>query len=62
MLDEAKRLGVQVRLGCMVEGLDFEKTEVIIEGGERVKADVIVGADGMLPISNPSQAAADHLA
>ena len=51
MLNEANRLGVQVRLGCAVEDLDFEQTEVIIEGGERLKADVIVGADGILFMS-----------
>ena len=46
MLNEAKRLGVQIRLGCNVESLDFERTEIVVEGGERLKADVIVGADG----------------
>jgi 2-polyprenyl-6-methoxyphenol hydroxylase-like FAD-dependent oxidoreductase len=46
MLNEAERLGVQIRLGCNVESLDFEQTEVVVEGGKRLKADVIVGADG----------------
>ena len=48
MLNEAKRIGVNLRLNCLVENLDFETTEVIIEGGERLNADVIVGADGSL--------------
>ena len=48
MLNEAKRIGVSLRLNCLVENLDFETSEVIIERGEKLKADVIVGADGSL--------------
>lgn len=47
MLDEAKRLGVEIRLGCNVESLDFDHTEVVLDNGERLNADVIVGADGL---------------
>ncbi|KAI1628322.1 putative salicylate hydroxylase [Exophiala viscosa] len=47
MLDEAKRLGVEIRLGCNVESLDFGHTEVVLDHGERLNADVIVGADGL---------------
>lgn len=47
MLDEANRLGVEIRLGCNVDSLDFDHTEVVLDSGERLKADVIVGADGM---------------
>ncbi|KAK5217589.1 hypothetical protein LTS03_008282 [Exophiala xenobiotica] len=46
MLDEAKRLGVEIRLGCNVESLDFGHTEVVLDNGEKLNADVIVGADG----------------
>ena len=46
MLEEAKRLGVEIRLDCNVESLDFDRTEVVVTGGERLKADVIIGADG----------------
>ena len=46
MLNEAERLGVQIRLGYTVQGLDFNKTQVLLEDGEVLSADVVIGADG----------------
>ena len=46
MLETAKDLGVEVRLGCNVEHLDFISPQVTLSSGETLKADVIVGADG----------------
>ncbi|KAK5025884.1 hypothetical protein LTR13_010348 [Exophiala sideris] len=48
MLETAKDLGVEVRLGCNVEHLDFISPQVTLSNGETLKADVIVGADGDL--------------
>ncbi|KAK5021756.1 hypothetical protein LTS07_010651 [Exophiala sideris] len=47
MLETAKDLGVEVRLGCNVEHLDFISPQVTLSNGETLKADVIVGADGL---------------
>ncbi|PYH85593.1 FAD/NAD(P)-binding domain-containing protein [Aspergillus uvarum CBS 121591] len=47
LYEEAVRLGVQVRLGVEVEGVDFEGPTVLLAGGERVPGDVVLGADGL---------------
>jgi len=47
MMQEATRLGVKIRLGCTVEGLDFDKSQVLVQDGETLSADVIIGADGL---------------
>lgn len=42
--------GITLRLGCpvvVIEDEDEENVAVVIEGGERIEADVIVGADGI---------------
>jgi len=48
---EVRSNGVQLRFGCSVEG--FEETEsgidVLIEGGERISADMVVMALGVTP-------------
>merc|ERR1711939_969678 len=31
MMQEATRLGVKIRLGCTVEGLDFDKSQVLVQ-------------------------------
>ena len=48
LLEEAARLGVEIKLNADVAKLDFEKTEVILSDGEVIQGDVIVGADGGL--------------
>lgn len=47
--DAAKDAGVELRLGAEVGGIDFDTTSARLKGGEIVKADVIVGADGKYP-------------
>jgi flavin-dependent dehydrogenase len=40
--------GITLRLGCPVVAIDDENVAVVLKGGERIEADVIVGADGKL--------------
>ncbi|KAL2871176.1 putative salicylate hydroxylase [Aspergillus lucknowensis] len=47
LLDEATRLGAEVRLNAEVTDVVFEGPEVLLAGGERVAGDVIIGADGL---------------
>ena len=48
LLKEAQRLGAVITLGANVTGVDFEKSTVTLgeDGETKIKADVIVGADG----------------
>jgi 2-polyprenyl-6-methoxyphenol hydroxylase-like FAD-dependent oxidoreductase len=51
LYNAAVERGITLRLGCPVvaiedEDEDEENVAVVIEGGERIEADVIVGADG----------------
>lgn len=46
LLQEAQRLGVDIRLNANVTDLDFKAAEVILADGEKLKGDVVVGADG----------------
>jgi flavin-dependent dehydrogenase len=50
LYDEARRRGVVSRLGCPVVAIDEDENSlaVVVKGGERIEADVIVGADGKL--------------
>ncbi|OAL27289.1 hypothetical protein AYO22_03564 [Fonsecaea multimorphosa] len=47
LLEEAKRLGAEVKLNTNVTGLEFDRTEVTLLDGEVIKGDVIIGADGL---------------
>ncbi|KAH6988269.1 hypothetical protein BKA56DRAFT_630160 [Ilyonectria sp. MPI-CAGE-AT-0026] len=47
MMETAKKSGVDIRLGCFVESIDFDKTQVLVAGGGVMSADVIIGADGL---------------
>ncbi|KAJ5812015.1 hypothetical protein N7474_008316 [Penicillium riverlandense] len=47
LLEEAKRLGVNILLSAKVTELDVENTKVHLEDGREFSADVIVGADGL---------------
>lgn len=42
----AEAAGVKIRLGCEVVDMDTEQGEFEIRGGERVKSDFVVLADG----------------
>jgi len=46
LLEQARDLGVEIRLGAEVKDVDFEQTKVVLVDGEIVSGDVIVGADG----------------
>ena len=49
LLDEAVRLGAEIRLNSKLVAIESSETpRVVLETGEVVHADVIVGADGML--------------
>ncbi|KAF7548956.1 hypothetical protein G7Z17_g6715 [Cylindrodendrum hubeiense] len=47
LVDEAKRLGVQTRLGCEVKELNIGAPWVRLASDEIVTADVIIGCDGI---------------
>jgi len=46
LLNEAKRLGVDIRLGASVCDVDLLGGVVHLENGTTVTGDVVVGADG----------------
>jgi 2-polyprenyl-6-methoxyphenol hydroxylase-like FAD-dependent oxidoreductase len=49
LYNAAVERGITLRLGCPVAAIDDEdegNVAVVIKGGERIEADVIVGADG----------------
>lgn len=46
-MDEARRLGVAIKLNSRVEGIDFEKPAVHITGAPNLEVDLILGADGL---------------
>lgn len=47
LCEAAVKEGVNTRFGCRVTSIDERAPSVKLETGEIVKADVIVGADGM---------------
>lgn len=47
LADRAKQLGARLRLGARVSDIDFDKPSVKLEGGEELKADLVVAADGL---------------
>lgn len=47
LAERAKELGVALRLGARVEDIDFDNATLTLVGGETVKHDLLVGADGI---------------
>lgn len=47
LVDEAKRLGVELFLGSNVTSVDFEKPSIKFVNGVEFHADVVLGADGL---------------
>ncbi|KAH7125110.1 putative salicylate hydroxylase [Dendryphion nanum] len=47
LVDEARHLGVNLRLKADVRDIDFESTTVTLRDGEVIAGDIIVGADGL---------------
>ncbi|KAJ4263292.1 hypothetical protein NW762_006110 [Fusarium torreyae] len=43
----AKEAGADLRLNCEMEAINFEDSSIHLVGGEKLNADVIVGADGL---------------
>ena len=46
LFDAALAVGVEIKLGKAVLKIELDETAVIVEGEERISADLIVGADG----------------
>lgn len=46
LMNEAKRLGVEILLNAKVAEVDFDSNLVTVEDGRAFGADVVVGADG----------------
>lgn len=47
LLEIAKELEADIRFGCRVAQVGAEGSSVILESGETLQADVVVGADGV---------------
>ena len=47
LVEHARALGVNVRLGAKVSDVDFDKPSLKLDGGENIEADLIVAADGL---------------
>jgi salicylate hydroxylase len=50
LVEEAKRLGVNIQLNSAVKGIDFSKPSVKLVGGLELEADLVIGADGLKSI------------
>ena len=46
LLEEASKLGAKLRFGCAVKRVNFETPSVILDDGEEISGDVVIGADG----------------
>lgn len=53
LLEEAGRLGIKTRLGCEVKEMNTGALWVRLVNDEIVTADVIIGCDGMSPLTPP---------
>jgi 2-polyprenyl-6-methoxyphenol hydroxylase-like FAD-dependent oxidoreductase len=48
----AEKRGVTLRLGCPVVFVDEKAPSVTVKGGEILKADIVIGADGMASLED----------
>lgn len=46
LLEHATQEGVQIRYNSQVRHVDSETVSVMLESGERILSDIVVGADG----------------
>jgi 2-polyprenyl-6-methoxyphenol hydroxylase-like FAD-dependent oxidoreductase len=46
MMEQARNNGAHLRLGARVESVEENGPTVILKTGERIEADLVVGADG----------------
>ena len=47
LLQSVLELGLNVKMGCHVEYIDIPNSSIILESGEVLRADLIIGADGI---------------
>ncbi|KAF2168953.1 hypothetical protein M409DRAFT_65291 [Zasmidium cellare ATCC 36951] len=47
LADRARELGVEIRLGCRVEDIDFDNATLQLSSDEILQGDLLVGADGL---------------
>lgn len=47
LADRARQLGAELRLGARIADVDFDGPLVKLENGEKITADLVVGADGL---------------
>ena len=57
MLNKVRGLGANVRLGIIIDSIDEFGPAVILQGGERFEADIVIGADGETNCLNRRQSA-----
>ncbi|CZR65127.1 uncharacterized protein PAC_15027 [Phialocephala subalpina] len=55
LLAKARELGVEITMGAKVKSFDWQAPSASLEGGEAVRADVILAADGQLPVACASR-------
>jgi salicylate hydroxylase len=53
LMEVALEKGVKVKTGKKVESVDIERTEIVLEDGTTVSADLIIAADGVHSIVRP---------
>jgi salicylate hydroxylase len=54
LVEEAQRLGVKMLLNSVVTGIDFEKPSIHIKNKPDLKADIVLGADGLKSVCRES--------
>ncbi|KAJ3486184.1 hypothetical protein NLI96_g4422 [Meripilus lineatus] len=60
LYNTAKSLGAQIRTGAQVVSIDPYARSVTLQGGEVLKADVVVGADGPYGVTRKTLMEEDH--
>jgi hypothetical protein len=51
LLEEAKRLGADIRLGQKIASINIKGTAICMKNGKVISGDVIIGADGMFALT-----------
>jgi salicylate hydroxylase len=46
LVQRARDLSIEIKLGCKVAGYDLDRTAIRLETGENIGADLVVAADG----------------
>jgi hypothetical protein len=62
LLEEAIRLGAKMRMHAEVVDIEFtDRPTALLHTGERIQADVIVGADGKAPLFTYFEAVTEYI-